>query len=150
MNQTTSRRNSLFLIELIIAILFFSLASALCVQLYVKSHTISTAAMEESRSAAAASNIADALRDNPISPGESLALVYSEMQINSTDGILYFDSYFSPCTESKSDGYTLLVTWQYPTDNMLSADITVYKNADSTDHALYTLTIEKHIAKERN
>lgn len=34
--------NALFLIELILAILFFSIASAVCIQLFVKSHTIST------------------------------------------------------------------------------------------------------------
>lgn len=38
----TSHKSSLFLLELILAILFFSIASAICVQLFVKSHTLST------------------------------------------------------------------------------------------------------------
>ena len=35
-----SSKSSLFLMELIIAILFFSLASAVCIQLFVKSHLL--------------------------------------------------------------------------------------------------------------
>ena len=37
----TSHKSSLFLLELIMAILFFSIASAVCVQLFVKSHLLS-------------------------------------------------------------------------------------------------------------
>lgn len=50
--------NALFLIELILAILFFSIASAVCIQLFVKAHTISkkssdlTAAVTQVQSAA--------------------------------------------------------------------------------------------------
>lgn len=39
--NSNARKTGLFLMELIIAILFFSLAAAICVQLFVKSHTIS-------------------------------------------------------------------------------------------------------------
>ena len=35
------RSSSLFLMELILAILFFSIASAVCVQFFVKSHLLS-------------------------------------------------------------------------------------------------------------
>lgn len=37
----SSHKSSLFLLELIMAILFFSIASAICVQLFVKSHLLS-------------------------------------------------------------------------------------------------------------
>ena len=39
-----THKSSLFLLELILAILFFSIASAVCVQLFVKSHLLSTQA----------------------------------------------------------------------------------------------------------
>lgn len=41
MRSRPVKRSSLFLLELIIAILFFSLASAVCVRFFVKSHTLS-------------------------------------------------------------------------------------------------------------
>ena len=39
MERTPAKRSSLFLLELMIAILFFCLASAVCVQIFVKAHT---------------------------------------------------------------------------------------------------------------
>lgn len=41
MKRKQARRSSIFLLELMIAILFFCLAAAVCVRLFVKSHTIS-------------------------------------------------------------------------------------------------------------
>lgn len=38
MSKRTSSRSGLFLLELIISILFFSVASAICIQLFVKAH----------------------------------------------------------------------------------------------------------------
>ncbi len=41
-----SSKSSLFLMELIMSILFFSLAAAVCVQLFVQSHTLSKSSVE--------------------------------------------------------------------------------------------------------
>lgn len=46
MERTPVKRSSLFLLELMIAILFFCLASAVCVQIFVKAHTISRETQE--------------------------------------------------------------------------------------------------------
>lgn len=46
MRRTPAKRSSLFLLELMLAILFFSLASAVCVQIFVKAHTISRQTQE--------------------------------------------------------------------------------------------------------
>ena len=47
MKRTPAKRSSLFLLELIIAILFFSLTSAVCVQIFVRAHLISRQTREE-------------------------------------------------------------------------------------------------------
>lgn len=44
--QNNSSKTGLFLMELIIAILFFSLASAVCIQLFVQSHIVSRQSVE--------------------------------------------------------------------------------------------------------
>lgn len=41
MNRKQRNRSGIFLLELMIAILFFSMASAVCIRLFVKSHTVS-------------------------------------------------------------------------------------------------------------
>lgn len=46
MKGTPAKRSSLFLLELIIAILFFSLTSAVCVQIFVRAHLISRQTQE--------------------------------------------------------------------------------------------------------
>ncbi len=46
MKSNTSSRSGLFLMELIISILFFSLAGAVCVKLFVNSHIISKNSVE--------------------------------------------------------------------------------------------------------
>ena len=46
MERTPAKRSSLFLLELMIAILFFCLASAVCVQIFVKAHTTSRGTQE--------------------------------------------------------------------------------------------------------
>ena len=47
MKRTPAKRSSLFLLELIIAILFFSLTSAVCVQIFVRAHLISCQTQEK-------------------------------------------------------------------------------------------------------
>ena len=46
MERTPAKRSSLILLELMIAILFFCLASAVCVQSFVKAHTTSRETQE--------------------------------------------------------------------------------------------------------
>ena len=46
MERTPAKRSSRFLLELMIAILFFCLASAVCVQIFVKAHTTSRETQE--------------------------------------------------------------------------------------------------------
>lgn len=55
-------KTSLFLMELIISILFFSLASAVCVRLFVKSHQISTHSVALNHSVRWCENIAELLQ----------------------------------------------------------------------------------------
>ena len=58
MNNNT-RKTGLFLMELIIAILFFSLAAAICIQLFVKSHMISERSIALNHSILLAQNTAE-------------------------------------------------------------------------------------------
>lgn len=57
--NNNARKTGLFLMELIIAILFFSLAAAICIQLFVKSHMISGRSIALNHSILLAQNTAE-------------------------------------------------------------------------------------------
>ena len=57
--NNNARKTGLFLMELISAILFFSLAAALCIQLFVKSHMISERSIALNHSILLAQNTAE-------------------------------------------------------------------------------------------
>lgn len=61
MSIRNSSKSSLFLIELIIAILFFAIGSAVCVRAFVKAHDLSMRAKDLSFASAQASSAASVL-----------------------------------------------------------------------------------------
>lgn len=57
--RSNSSRTGLFLMELIIAVLFFSLAGAVCIQLFVRSHIISNKSVTLNHSVLWVQNVAE-------------------------------------------------------------------------------------------
>lgn len=80
-------KSSLFLMELIIAILFFGLASALCIQMFVKAKVMNDSSSLESQAANVASSIAETYRvdqlDDFYQPDEN-DFVYFDKEWNLT------------------------------------------------------------------
>ena len=62
MDRHNNTRSSLFLIELIIAILFFSLGSAVCVQAFAKAHTLTAQARDLSFASSTVSAAANVIK----------------------------------------------------------------------------------------
>ena len=62
MKTYNTHKSSLFLIELIIAIAFFSLASAVCLRLFVKSHLLSRETTELNTAVNLATSVAESFR----------------------------------------------------------------------------------------
>lgn len=60
MKTSSSSRSGLFLMELIISILFFSLAGAVCVKLFVNSHVVSQNSVELNHALEWSQNVAEA------------------------------------------------------------------------------------------
>ena len=84
MRERQNTRSSLFLIELILAILFFSLASAVCIQVFVKAHFMSQSAKELTLGSSYASSAAEVLAHTDGSYEAVKALLPEAME---TDGI---------------------------------------------------------------
>lgn len=92
----STHKSSLFLLELILAILFFSIASAVCVQLFVKSHTISQEAKSLSVAVNECADIAEIVysSDSPEEMIDRLTSAYPDIQINEQTIFIPYDENF--------------------------------------------------------
>lgn len=89
MKQThTPRSSSLFLLELIFSILFFAVASALCVRIFVRAHLLSQDARALNYGVAACSNVAELVSasDSVAETSERILELYPEAEtVSSSD-----------------------------------------------------------------
>lgn len=141
MNQQPTRRSSLFLMELIIAILFFSLAATVCVRFFVKSYTLEQESQKLNHAVNAATSVAEIFR-NQEQTFSLLAEEYPHGEQAENTYCIYYDINWSLCDSPNAVYKVLLQTTE--TDTFIIGDITV------TDHenTLYHLTIKKYIEKE--
>ena len=145
--RSRAQSSSLFLMELILAILFFSLTSAVCVQFFVKSHLLSHESKILSQAVNECSNIAE-ISDSSDSIENTLSLLkasYSDtfaMQDTGLSAVIYYDDTFSPCEEADAK-YTLSAAFSEE-DSMLKAEIKV---ADSENQVIYELNTNHYIAR---
>ena len=70
--ERSSSKSGLFLIELIIAIVFFAVSSAICTQLFVKAHVISTRSNDLNIAAQIAQSYAENFKLSPAGQPETL------------------------------------------------------------------------------
>lgn len=134
-------KSSLFLMELILALLFFSLASTVCIRLFVKAHTISTDTQDLNYAVTQSQNLAEAFLglDGDM---EQLKLLFENSTL-SEDGKLL------TITEAEYVS-TLQLTIHYcdcinPIGSNISADINVSR--PNAAEPIYTLHVDHHIAE---
>ena len=100
MEQTHSKSH-LFLIEMIIIILFLSIASALCVRVFVASHKKSVGAEELSRAKELAGGVADIIRGSGEDDTVDLASYYPQGTPTEKGMLLYYDEDWAACDSEK-------------------------------------------------
>ena len=140
MRKSRARASSLFLMELILAILFFSAASGICVQFFVRSHLLSRDSDALSHAVNECSGIAET-----VCAADSKAEAFTLLQSLYPDGqypgaaeennasrepvvataAVYYDSAFHPC--KKADAAYLLTLQLAEIDGMLDAGIWMQK-----------------------
>lgn len=141
MHTQPTRRSSLFLMELMIAILFFSLAAAVCVRLFVKSHTLEAESIELNHAVTSATSVAEVLRSQD-EPYTILVRQFPQGEQNADSFEIFYDNDWKLCSSSDSVYRVSLQTDIF--GNFLIGTIKVYKESDS----LYQLTVKKYLAKE--
>lgn len=107
MNPSRNTRSSVFLLELMIAILFFSLGSAICIQVFVKAYTLNQSAQDLSFASAQVSSAASVVKytDQTMTSLKKFYPLIEEIE----DGfIISYDKNRKECAE-KDASYQLLI-----------------------------------------
>ena len=146
--QRHNNTSSLFLLELILAVLFFSVASALCIQIFTKAHLMSQdardlnfAVNEVSSMAEQISDTAASSDDTAASSGDTASDPSTQMPDDSLqDATAYYNSSYASC--EKADAVYVLTVHYEPEDTLLKAHISMDTVADNRN--IYTLDVTKH------
>lgn len=139
-----TRRSSLFLLELMLSILLFILAATICVQVFVKSHSISKKSTELSHAVLASSSVAEILKSNVDHP--EILLKQYPFIVESDDCLfIYFDANWQHTDEANAS-YLLQLCTQID-DSFLINDITVC-NISEKESVIYHLETKKYTPKE--
>ncbi len=142
-------KSALFLMELIITIFFFSLASTVCIQLFTKAHLLSKQTVNENEAVIHAQNLAECFLATEGDIPRIKALLEATSSESSKDTILlFFDEEWLACDETGAHYVASLIA--HPeADGLIAADISVdVCNSDSSD-AIYTLKVMHHIPERR-
>ena len=121
--QRHNNISSLFLLELILAVLFFSVASALCIQIFTKAHLMSQDARDLNFAVNEVSSMAEQMPDDSLQ-----------------DAAAYYDSSYASC--EKADAVYVLTVHYEPEDTLLKAHISMDTIADNRN--IFTLDVTKH------
>lgn len=107
MKHSSNNRSGLFLLEIIIAILFFAMVSAVCLRAFAKSHTLSRQASDTNYAISNMESIAELLKavdsadlkeESKIT--ETLQIVYPKVSVKDHTWHIYFDSDWKNCAEN--------------------------------------------------
>lgn len=145
--QRHNNTSSLFLLELILAVLFFSVASALCIQIFTKAHLMSQDARNLNFAVNEVSSMAEQISagtlhsDTAASSGDTASDPSTQMPDDSLqDAAAYYDSSYASC--KKADAVYVLTVHYEPEDTLLKAHISMDTVADNRN--IYTLDVTKH------
>ncbi len=136
-NKNRASASGLFLIELIIAILVFSLSAAACLQIFVKSHTINNQSRTLSHSVRRCASVAEICRvsSSQRQARQDISAIYPHTTQQDGNLKIYFDSDFANCREP-GGGYVIDVEFSTSAEShVLYADIKA-EMAGETIHSL--------------
>ncbi len=141
-------RSALALMELILVILFFSLASVVCIRLFVHSHLLSSRTVNENHAVIHAQNLAECFlaTDGDVTQINTLFENHvSDAPENTV--ILLFDRDWKECNEDAC--YFARLVTHPEAEGLLSAEISINAYPSDSEDSIYTLTILHHIPKRR-
>ena len=145
MNHSPNSHSRMFLMELIISILFFSLAGAICLRMFAVSRKMSDDTTALNMAMNQASNVAELLKyaqsENEPFPGCMLG-AYPYTVTDTAQAAIYFDEGWNHC-ETHNAVYSIQVTQQDENNGIIPFGIAVWDTTDS-NAAIYTLDLKLH------
>lgn len=141
MNKYSKSRTSLFLIELIISLLFFSLASAICVKFFVEAHLIGVKTRELNNAVAISQGIAEIMRGTDGSLSGMVSIYPNAIEGDDSYFEVFYDSDFKPC--SHEDAYYVSDVTVSPNGAIQNISIKVVRLNDLSE--IYTLEATKYM-----
>lgn len=153
MNRSSNSKSSLFLMEMMIAILFFSLASAVCLRMFTKSSQMSKDTTNLNMAVNQAGNAAELLKAAGQASGESMALnasqgfpgsalllsEYPDAVLNGSSLQVFYDEEWKPCDKENSS-YLMEITCGR--DDLLLYHIHVAETNAKED--IYSIELKLH------
>lgn len=136
-------KSSLFLMELIIAILFFSIASAVCIRLFAVAHLESLQSAQLNRAVFCAQSAADALSAANGDP-EQLTGLIGASKTGAGEFSARYDAQCRPTASEAKTAYALNISTSGGNNGVLTADIEVF-GIDDPDKPLFTLQTKRYI-----
>ena len=142
MKNYRTHKSSLFLIELILAISFFSLASAVCLQLFVKSHLLSKEPSQLNTGVNLVTSAAESFRQS-CGDMDAVTAFMPELKVSNSEEFYtaYYDEDGLPCTKSDA-AYILTLTPDYREDTALAV-IKILLTEDN--NSIYELPVQVHV-----
>lgn len=157
-HRSRARSSSLFLMELILAILFFSVASAVCVEFFVKSHLMSMESEALTHAVNECSGVAEILCTSD-SLAEGIELLRGQYpegdypEISGTEGeerieaFLYYDDENLPCGQD-SAAYVMAVCLTQEAQMVeISVEMLRSDETEGQEKSIYQLDTRRHIAR---
>lgn len=143
--MTRNSKSSLFLIELIIVILFFSIAGAVCIQLFVKSYLLGKETEGLNICVKHSQNFAEVFNGMG-GNSEEFAYFFEETLITNNDSsysvyITEDDTFTTDMSLAAYRGDLLFST----ENNMITLDISFYQLKDNEE--LYSISVDKYLGR---
>ena len=101
MRKQRSSRNSLFLVEIMLNLLFFVILITVCLQLFLKAQQLSKDTTLLHRAVTVCTSIAEVYQSG-LDQADILQTIYPEALILNDTVLIYFDSSFTACSEFES------------------------------------------------
>ena len=139
--QRSSSKSGLFLMELILAIVFFAMASAICIQLFAKSYVLSNASADLSMAVASAQSAAESFQAYP----------HNAKSLTDLGGITIgyqYDADWQPVLDGVQGAYRVTLSYTAENSNLLTANIAVYTAQSSSKQTpIFEITTKKYIGQ---
>ena len=122
--------------ELIIALLFFSLASTVCIRLFVMSHTLSSRTVDLNYAVTQAQNMAEAFLGCQGNLDQMMELFENSRLYDTGRGFQ---------VEQGTYNSFLTLDWDREASDIIAADIKICRT--DSEEVIYSLHVEHHIAE---